>query len=208
MPGEDLEALSSGPQKCVERGRQHYRYRSSGDADGLRVLLAIGRVQVARHGLMSRRPATDKVLPGGCHSSRCARRGASRSVYQLIVGSGQTPGFIQRPHPRSTPDAHRLGVSLPGSSEMGSFTDPGDVVRLRSRLESGMRTRRAHATLKSDLKSAERRGVGEGPQPTRRVLVRAAAKSVPIHPLPWGLRGGGDYLSTARGLERFFKCMN
>ena len=104
-------------------------------------------------------------------------------MYQLIVGSGQTPGFIQRPHPRSTPDAHRLGVSLPGSSEMGSFTYPGDVVRLRSRLESGMRTRRAHATLKSDLKSAERRGVGEGPQPTRRVLVRAAAKSVPIHPL-------------------------
>ena len=59
MPGEDLEALSSGPQKRVERGRQHYRYRSSGDADGLRVLLAIGRVQVARHGLQNSEAGRD-----------------------------------------------------------------------------------------------------------------------------------------------------
>ena len=87
------------------------------------------------------------------------------------LGSDSWVHSATTPEVDSPPDAHRLGVSLPGSSQMGSFTDPGDVVRLRSRLESGMRTRRVHATLKSDLKSAEKRGVGEGPQPVYKALL-------------------------------------
>ena len=75
------------------------------------------------------------------------------------VHSATTPEVDSRRSPARSVVAGLL-------SEMGSFTDPGDVVRLRSRLESGMRTRRAHATLKADLKS-DLRGAALVKDPSR-----------------------------------------